>query len=60
LWRVLDRESFEKTKELAFLPHDDIVARWSDEEIISALVSFLYASKIIFHECEEWAMKFSS
>jgi hypothetical protein len=54
LHRVLDLDHYHRTGELAFRPHDEIVAGWSDEERRGALVQFLYASDIILSECEIW------
>jgi hypothetical protein len=54
LHRVLDLDHHQRTGGLAFRPHDEIVAGWSDEEIRGALVQFLYASGIILSECEIW------
>jgi hypothetical protein len=54
LHRVLDLDHYQRTGELAFRPHDEIVGGWSDEEMRGALVQFLYASDIILSECELW------
>jgi hypothetical protein len=57
LHRVLDLDHYQRTGELAFRPHDEIVAGWSDEERRGALVQFLYASDIILSECDIWEAK---
>lgn len=57
LHRVLDLDLWERTGELAFRSHDEIVAGWPDEERRGALFCFVFVSDIILSECEFWEKK---
>jgi hypothetical protein len=54
---VFDRDKWDQDQELVFIPHDVILVPWSDEDLFLALFSFQWITKIIYHECEEWAKK---
>jgi hypothetical protein len=54
LHRVMDLDHWKQTGELKFLSHEAIVAGWSNEQKRSGLTVFVYASRIILHECELW------